>query len=439
MSESVSPKPGKIAPFLGILLFLAGAASARGSTLPANLLISSKASPHHVILVEKASQRLLLYRFDGDYHLVASYPCATGEKNGDKQARGDRKTPEGIYFFTRDCNEKYLSPVYGARAFPMNYPNLIDRRQGKDGAGIWLHGINEQLRPHSTNGCIAMSNEDIVRLDLYIKLWKTPIIIEEKLSYEEPALLRRQGRFFLEQIDSWRRAWAAKELDRYLSFYASGFRWKNLDLQGWRKKKARLNRLYKVISVQLSDIRLFRQGNTVLAASEEVYRSDRFASHGFKYLYLVQNSWQWRILGEQWRQSDRLPPPPLRLVRKESEPSGANEASVRTFLDRWRRAWEQGTISEYLSCYHPRFESNGMNRQGWKDYKQNLFTQCARRDIVLSDVRIQLRHPTAVVAFKQRYRATNHQDYGMKRLHLRRYKGRWTILKETWRPLPEQT
>ena len=58
------------------------------ATLPANLLISPKASPHHVILVEKASQRLFVYEFDGDYRLVATYTCATGEHSGDKKASG---------------------------------------------------------------------------------------------------------------------------------------------------------------------------------------------------------------------------------------------------------------------------------------------------------------------------------------------------------------
>ena len=94
----------------------------RGATsqLPANLLISPHASPHHVILVEKSSQRLFIYKFDGDYELAATYNCATGENLGDKRVSGDRKTPEGIYFFTKAVGEQYLTSTYGVRAFPMN-------------------------------------------------------------------------------------------------------------------------------------------------------------------------------------------------------------------------------------------------------------------------------------------------------------------------------
>jgi murein L,D-transpeptidase YafK len=418
-----------------LLLLVNGGALAASAQLPANLLISGKAGPYHVILVEKASQRLFLYRFDGEYRLLRSYACATGERKGNKRASGDRKTPEGVYFFTRACEQRYLSPIYGARAFPMNYPNLIDRRQGKHGDGIWLHGISEKLKPRSTKGCIAMTNRDILELESYIQLWQTPIIVEDRLAYEEPASLRRQGGALLEQIEGWRKAWSRKELDDYLSHYSSEFRWKSLNLHGWRERKARLNRLYREISVQLSDLRLFRHGNMVLAACEELYRSDRFASHGFKHLYLVQNSRQWRIVGEQWHKSDRPPPPPLQLAAASAEPP---EVSIRRFVEQWRQAWERGDLPTYLACYHPRFKTGAMDRQTWKRHKRDLFTRWTTRHISLSEIRIQEQDRTATVAFKQRYRAPNHKDYGLKTLYLGRYQGRWTILNEIWQPLAER-
>jgi len=230
------------------------------ATLPDNLIISPKAHPHYVIIVEKASQRVFVYQFNGDYRLVASFPCATGENGGDKQTSGDRRTPEGIYFFTKACDSSFLSATYGARAFPMNYPNPMDERRDKGGYSIWLHGTKEKLKDRSTNGCIAMNNADVVRLDPYIKLWDTPIIIQENLNLREVDASREEGQTFLEEIEGWRQAWSEKDLDRYLSYYSSAFRWQNLDLQGWRQKKERLNRAYQAIQVQLGNIRFFRQG-----------------------------------------------------------------------------------------------------------------------------------------------------------------------------------
>lgn len=297
-----------------------------GATLPDNLIISSKARPHYVIVVEKATQRLFVYQFNGDYHLVASFPCATGENGGDKQTRGDRRTPEGIYFFTKACDSRFLSPIYGARAFPMNYPNLVDERRNKGGYSIWLHGTKEKLKERSTNGCIAMNNSDIVLLDPYIKLWDTAIIVEERLSQRDVETSKREGRAFLEEIEGWRQAWSEKDLDRYLSYYSSAFRWQSLDLQGWRQRKDRLNRLYQAIQVQIGDIRIFRQGDLVLATFDEAYRSDLFASRGMKHLYLARNSEVWRILAEDWRKSEQ--PPPLVLAAKPAVPAARAAEAV---------------------------------------------------------------------------------------------------------------
>ncbi len=438
MGDRISLRPETIIGVTWALLLMSGATSAADSKLPANLIISSKAGPHHVILVEKGSQQLFVYQFDGEYRLAATYASATGENPGDKLVSGDRKTPEGVYFFTKAVSEEHLSPIYGARAFPMNYPNLMDRQLRKQGNGIWVHGTNEDLKERSTNGCIVLRNGDVVQLDSYIKLWGTPIIIEQELKYEERDSLRSQGDLLVEKIEGWSQAWSLKELDRYLSYYAAGFRWRNLDLHGWRQRKAWLNRHYKMISVQLSDIRLFRQGDMVLATAEEIYRSDKFASHGFKHLYLVQNSQEWRILREDWRRSTRPPPPPLQLATKPPADSKTAEESVRRFVETWRRAWEEGDLSSYLARYHPRFKNQGMSLKGWRRYKKSLFQRSHRRAIQLSGINVEVKGSTALVISKQEYRSEKHQDFGLKTLHLRWHRGHWTIYRETWQPLPNQ-
>ena len=438
MREGITAKFAKLT-WLTLVLLLTGIpAGGIASKLPANLLISPNASPHHVILVEKSSQRIFIYHFDGDYRLVATYGCATGENPGDKQVSGDSKTPEGIYFFTKAVGEKYLTSTYGARAFPMSYPNLLDRRRSKGGNNIWVHGTNEELEERSTNGCIVLVNGDVVQLDSYIELWNTPIIVEQELKYEDRTTLLHQGQLLLETVNGWSQAWSQKDLERYLSYYTSDFRWRNLDLQGWKKRKAWLNRRYRAISVQLRDIRLFRQGEMVLSTAEEIYRSDRFASHGFKHLYLVQNSVEWRILAEEWHSAKRPAPPLLQLAAKPPPDRETAQESVRRFVEEWRRDWEQGDLPSYLGYYHPQFKGLGMGLRGWKRYKRQLFSRTTERVIELNDVKAEVNDSTAVVISKQEYRSDIHQDSGLKTLRLRWHRGRWTIYRETWKPLPDQ-
>jgi len=63
----------------------------------------------------------------------------------------------------------------------MNYPNIMDQRQSKQGNGIWVHGTNEELKERSTNGCIVLTNGDVAQLDPYIRLLHTPITVEDTL------------------------------------------------------------------------------------------------------------------------------------------------------------------------------------------------------------------------------------------------------------------
>jgi hypothetical protein len=69
---------------------------------------------------------------------------------------------------------------------------------------------------------------------------------------------------------------------------------------------------------------------------------------------------------------------------------------------------------------------------------QNRFERSAKRDLQLSDLRIQVNGSTAVVTFKQRYQTEKYQKHNLKTLHLRRELDHWTILKETVQPLGAQ-
>ncbi len=142
----------------------------------------------HLILVEKALQKLHLYRYDGRYQLVKSYNCSTGEKNGKKRQEKDEKTPEGIYFNVKEYRDSKIT-IFGDRAFGLNYPDVFDDLEGNSGSGIFIHGANRGIKPFNTNGCIILSNDDIADLDNRIQIKSTPVIIGERLPYEfKPAI-----------------------------------------------------------------------------------------------------------------------------------------------------------------------------------------------------------------------------------------------------------
>jgi len=151
------------------------------------LFYKGNGKPIHLILVEKAFQKLHLYTYDGHYKLIKSYDCSTGEQPGKKQKENDEKTPEGIYFNVKSYRDSKVT-LFGDRAFELSYPDIFDNLEGNCGNGIFIHGSNQTIKPFSTNGCVVLNTRDLADLDRRASLKKTPVIIANHLPYRfEPA------------------------------------------------------------------------------------------------------------------------------------------------------------------------------------------------------------------------------------------------------------
>ena len=143
-----------------VLLAVIGAAP---STAPASAIEMADR-----VVVRKSERRLLLMRGD---RILRSFDVALGlSPTGHKQREGDFRTPEGNYRLAgRNPNSDFFL------AIQVNYPGPDDvRRAAEEGANpggqIMIHGQpNRPSRPLEyyqkrdwTNGCIAVSNADMV-------------------------------------------------------------------------------------------------------------------------------------------------------------------------------------------------------------------------------------------------------------------------------------
>lgn len=120
------------------------------------------------VVVRKSERRLLLMRGE---RVLRSFDVALGlSPTGAKQREGDFRTPEGNYLLAgRNPNSDFFL------AIQVDYPGPDDlRRASEDGVDpggqIMIHGQpNRPSRPLEyyqsrdwTNGCIAVSNADMV-------------------------------------------------------------------------------------------------------------------------------------------------------------------------------------------------------------------------------------------------------------------------------------
>ena len=128
-----------------------------------------------LIVIDKKKRRLYAYSYDKEknqWELLLRGKASIAINPGDKERRGDEKTPEGLYRIIRidDSRDWFFrgEKVYGPYFLRLDYPNNIDKSLGKTGGGIGIHGTNSKstLGTRETQGCIRLSNrklEELVR------------------------------------------------------------------------------------------------------------------------------------------------------------------------------------------------------------------------------------------------------------------------------------
>ena len=102
-----------------------------------------------------------------------------GEPYGHKTTRGDRRTPEGLYYIDRRNSESRFHLSLG-----ISYPNAADiaqatRRGVSPGGDIFIHGRGpwfQFAQGDWTEGCIAVSDYEIEEIYAMVRD-RTPIVI----------------------------------------------------------------------------------------------------------------------------------------------------------------------------------------------------------------------------------------------------------------------
>ncbi|MDC0948722.1 L,D-transpeptidase family protein [Gammaproteobacteria bacterium] len=279
---------------------------ARRGGLPVDLLAVSDQHAH-VIYTDLKNHRLYVYSNTEDgLKLVADHFISVG-RGGEvgKQKEGDKRTPIGVYFVTTELSDNRLPDLYGAGAFPLNYPNSIDRSYRRTGYGIWLHGVPRATynrEPEATLGCIALSNDELDAIRPYISAG-TPVVITRDPSWIAPNRWRKQRDAVVSRIQQWGEDWASLDTDRYLAHYSpSQFRYDGGRFDNWAAYKHRVNSNKKFIEVDLSNIDVFRypgEDNLVVAYVDQNYRSSNINSKTRKELQLRrEDDGRWRIVRE---------------------------------------------------------------------------------------------------------------------------------------------
>jgi len=240
-----------------------------------------------ILTCDKESSTLKLYQKseNGKFKLIKKYNAFTGKYKGDKVKEGDRKTPIGLYNLVEVINK--LDPFYGPLAFVTSYPNIYDRYHGKNGSGIWIHGLPEnQKRDKYTKGCIAIQNKNIKTLNKTIDIQNTLLIINKNRYLKK--VTKKEMSTILSELYRWRYSWIYNDINQYLDFYSDKFIKSNgAKIKSFKRYKKRIFAKKERKSIVFKNLNVIPYPNTkdiYKISFTEIYKSDSLKFIGEKIL-----------------------------------------------------------------------------------------------------------------------------------------------------------
>lgn len=391
--------------------------------LPPLMNLSAK-KVNNVFVVDKAQQMLYLLKSEGPerQEIVNKIRITTGQAQGNKEREGDLKTPEGVYFIVNKIPGERLPAKYGPVAYVLNYPNTVDRIFHRTGSNIWLHGRDVKIQDFQTEGCISMDNDTLVRLANAINLQDTPVIIMDSLQTVDDSAYVKSLAAWKQRLATWRNAWESGDTATYFKMYSREFQEDvGQNFAQFRARKTRLEKVYSWKEVDVDNAIILGSDEETVVSFNQTYYCPAFYGRGIKHLYFVRENDQWKIIAEDYAQS---------------EPALQRDQFLSAFVRKWKNAWESGDLDKYIAFYDTTYNDGERNYTEWKEYKSNIFAQTNRIQVNTTDLRFRNIGPAEwEVVFTQAYHSEDYSDFGQKTLRARGRPDIFKIYFESWTPI----
>ncbi len=235
------------------------AASVVAEPVPAWVLRLPESTPTVFIAETSASA---FHRFDrngsGVVKVRQDY-MSIGQGGAGKARAGDQRTPLGIYFVTEQLDTTRLHDKYGVTAFTLDYPNAWDRRSGRTGDGIWVHGVDPRggtRPPLDTDGCIALPNERLLALEQSFEANVTPVLIGVELVWAEAETVSELRGALEDAVNQWVDHLEEGDMYAWLELYDDSFRHWGMDKGTWSAFSLETVGQRPITAVSISDLLL---------------------------------------------------------------------------------------------------------------------------------------------------------------------------------------
>lgn len=231
---------------------------------------------------------------------IADFYATVGKAGGGKSREGDLRTPFGAYTLLGAISPNKLADLYGAGAFPLDYPNTWDRMQGRNGSGIWLHGVPSDTyarSPRASEGCVVVSNPDLKLIEKFIVPGRTSFVIAQNIEWVDKDAAAKLSIPLLTAVERWRTDWQALDTPRYLQHYAPDFVTDTQRLSAWREQKIAVNAAKTWAKVELRNVSAVQypgERNLAEVTFDQNYQSSNLSGQ-------TRKRQLWQMIGGRWQ------------------------------------------------------------------------------------------------------------------------------------------
>jgi len=411
-------------------------------------------SSGYAIIVDKKAQKLYVFGKKENLQKVFEAACSTGKNQGSKVTSGDSRTPEGIFFPTKQFAKDLLTPIYGAFAFTLDYPNFLDKKIGRNGHGIWIHGTDKPLKPFQSNGCVVLENDDILRLSEFMCLNKTPVIIVDSIKWvscEDTIALKKE-------IESAMILWKKRVIDGLENteeyIYVIHSAGENVSVRKFVNHMQRLKTLNRHFSLEPKDISILKQDDNAVILFDQIISVENNIFQGvYMKLFMEKKENRWLAMKDSSKQAPAVSLAQLSVSKPVSEQPSVSvsstdavkfadrnillsqpgslsvakaatstipseqkkpliaaaivktplpetskfraehvidEKAIQELISKWSKSWESGNMHVYQDCYAKEFSSHHMDLKQWIRYKEGLSKRYKSIQISIQNIKVNV-------------------------------------------------
>lgn len=383
-----------------------------------------------IIVVDKKYQKLYVFNKTENFSKVFEATCSTGKIPGSKKVEGDEKTPSGIFFVTKKLINPGPPETFGSMAFPLDYPTISDKRAGKNGHNIWIHGTTKPLLPTQSKGCVVLHDTDLRRLGNFIYFNKTPVIISESINWVPQNYVSPAKNELQRILISWNKAFIGSDLKTIDSLYLKGAEMTGRRREDLNNKVKYSKNLGNHFALTPKDISILQTDNNAVIIFDQIYSVDNNSFQGFYNKLILEK------INNKWYVIDDATTTPVisknaaPVNNKQNETQSVSTEAVRNLVYKWAKSWEAGNMKSYRNCYASNFQSKGMNLNDWVTYKSDVRKNSTKISIRIENLQISADGNVARASFTQYYSSSLLNSKGRKTLEMKKIGNEWKIARE---------